>query len=81
MQAIRYEAEVADDHRIHLDTPDLPCGTVLELIALIKYRPFEAKTDWSSRMGQYPRVHYGRLETVSDVAQYVQSLREDRDVG
>lgn len=76
MQAIRYEAEVTDDHFIHIDTPDLPRGTLIELIALIKHRPFAEKIDWSSKMGLYPR-----MKTLTDVNHYVQDLREDRDVG
>lgn len=79
MQAIRYETEVNDEHCIHLSTPDLPQGTVVELIALIKQRPFTQKMDWSTRMGRYPRSHSPLLENLADVNRYVESLREDRE--
>ena len=79
MQAIRYEAEVTDDHFIHIETPNLPGGTIVELIALIKESapkqaaPIE-RMDWTKKMGQYPR-----FDSLDQVNQYVRSLREDRD--
>ena len=79
MQAIRYETHVADDHCIHFPTPDLPTGTVVELIALIKetapHAVQQPRDDWSKMLGKYAR--FDSLEEVND---YVKQLREDRDV-
>ena len=75
MQALKYQASVGQDHRVMLDMPQLPCGTELEIIALVKHRPVQEKTDWSSKIGAF--AHFKSLD---EVAAYVETLREDRDV-
>lgn len=73
MQAIRYEARVGADHVLHVPTPDLPEGTVTEVIVLVRYRPLKLNQDFASMLGKFP--HYRGLEEVND---YVNELRRDR---
>ena len=76
MQALKYQATVDQDHRVVFLAPDLPDGTQLEIIALVKHQPPATRMDWSQKMGAYPR-----FETLEQVNTYTQTLREDRDVG
>ncbi|MEF8713144.1 MAG: hypothetical protein V5B39_06155 [Accumulibacter sp.] len=73
MQAIRYEATVGSDHALHVATPDLPEGTVTEVMVLVRHRPFKVNKDFATMLGQFP--HYRDLEEVND---YVNPLRRDR---
>ena len=82
MQAIRYEAKVSADHILHIPTPDLPEGTVAEVIILVQQRssqinpdqinPDQTNPDWTRHFGKF-----ARFDSVEAVNRYVDELRED----
>lgn len=75
MQAIRYEAQVCADHILHVPTPDLPEGTVAEVIVLVRQRqsnPDQNNPDGTQHFGKF--AHFDSLEGVN---RYVDELRED----
>lgn len=72
MQAIRYEAQVSADHILHVPTPDLPEGTVADVIVLVRQRPSQSNPDWTRHFGKFPR-----FDSVEAVNRYVDELRED----
>ena len=76
MQAIRYEAKVSADHILHIPTPDLPEGTVTEVIILVRQRPSPSPSqihpDWTRHFGKF-----ARFDSVEAVNRYVDELRED----
>ena len=77
MQAIRYEAQVSADHILHVPTPDLPEGTVAEVIVLVQQRPSQSNPDqtnpdWTQHFGKF-----ARFDSVEAVNRYVDELRED----
>ncbi|MFA7239348.1 MAG: hypothetical protein WC091_04490 [Sulfuricellaceae bacterium] len=67
MQAIRYEAQVSADHVLHIPTPDLPEGTLAEVIVLVRQRPSQsASPDWTQYFGKF-----ARFDSVEAVNRYV----------
>ena len=72
MQAIRYEAKVSADHVLHIPTPDLPEGTVAEVIILVRQRSSQINPDWTLHFGEF-----ARFDSVEEVNCYVDELRED----
>lgn len=75
MQAIRYEAQVSADHVLHIPTPDLPEGTLAEVIVLVRQRPSQSQSashDWTQYFGKF-----ARFDSVEAVNRYVDELRED----
>ncbi|HLA35615.1 MAG TPA: hypothetical protein VJ001_12190 [Rhodocyclaceae bacterium] len=73
MQAIRYEAKVAEDHVLHVPTPELPAGTLAEVIVLVRQRPRQAHAEITELFGKFPR-----FATLDAVNAYMDDLREDR---
>ena len=72
MQAIRYEASVSADHVLHVPTPDLPEGTLAEVIVLVRQRPIAKNPDWTQYFGQF-----ARFNSLDALNRYVEELRED----
>lgn len=72
MQAIRYEAKVSADHILHIPTPDLPEGTVADVIVLMRQRTSQINSDWTQHFGKF-----ARFDSVQAVNRYVDELRED----
>ncbi|MBK7002354.1 MAG: hypothetical protein IPH35_21110 [Rhodoferax sp.] len=72
MQAIRYEASVGADHALHVPTPDLPEGTVAEIIVLVRQRPQPAHRDWTQHFGEF-----ARFDSLEALNRYVDELREE----
>lgn len=72
MQAIRCEAKVSADHILHIPTPDLPVGTVTEVIILVRQRSRQINPDWTRHFGKF-----ARFDSVEAVNRYVDALRED----
>lgn len=76
MQALKYQATVDQNHLVQFLAPDLPDGTRLEIIALVLQEPPAMRHNWAEKLGAHPR--FAGLDDVND---YVQRLREDRNVG
>jgi len=63
IQAIRCEAQVSADHVLHVPTPDLPEGTVAEVIVLVRQRPSQKNPDWTQHFGKFAR--FASVEAVN----------------
>lgn len=72
MQAIHYEATVGNDHVIHVPAPELPVGTVAEVIVLVRNRPGQVRADVTRYFGRF-----ARFDSLAMLNQYMDALRED----
>ncbi|MDD2741186.1 MAG: hypothetical protein PHV02_02875 [Rhodocyclaceae bacterium] len=72
MQAIRFEATVGNDHVIHIPAPELPAGTLAEVIVLVHSRPEPQHADVTQYFGQFVR-----FDSLTELNQHMDTLRED----
>ena len=72
MQAIRYEASVGADHVLHVPTPELPEGTIAEVIVLVRHRPQSSHRDWTQYFGQF-----ARFDSIDALNAAMDELRKD----
>lgn len=74
MQAIRYEAQVSADPILPVPTPDLPEGTMAEVIVLVRQRqsnPDQNNPDWTRHFGKF-----ARFDSLEGVNRYMDELGE-----